>query len=273
MSSQRISTAILSLTAPGCTLLKGAASAELARAVNQQAADIRDASPREFGFFAALPTLADNLPAALEEMEYAMDELDADGITLYTRYGTSNHYLGHPSFIPLWEELDRRGCVVFVHPTHTVDTNLVNAKLPQPIIDYPHETGRTATDLIMSGVMRRFTRVKIILSHAGGTLPYLATRAATLLYDYKLTDKSIEEFLEDARRFFYDTALSSNEHTLGLLLGFARKENILFGSDFPYAPTKTVETHTAMLEDYGLDEESLQRIARENALALIPRLG
>ena len=272
MSSQGISTAILSLTAPGCTLLKGAASAELARAVNEHAALIRDSSPSEFGFFAALPTLVDNIPTVLEEVAYALDELKADGVTLYTRYGPSNNYLGHPSFLPLWEELDRRRCVVFIHPTHTVDTNLVNSKLPQPIIDYPHETGRTATDLIMSGVMRRFTHCKIILSHAGGTLPYLATRAATLLYDYKLSEKTPEEFLEDARGFYFDTALSTNKLTLTLLLDFAPKDHVLFGSDFPYAPTKTVETHTEMLETSDLDEKTKQKVARKNAVTLIPRL-
>ncbi|KAL8794646.1 MAG: hypothetical protein Q9195_002842 [Heterodermia aff. obscurata] len=272
MSSQGIGTAVLSLTAPGCTILKGAASVQLARAVNEHAAVVRDSSPSEFGFFAALPTLTDNLPAALGEVAHALDELKADGVTLYTRYGASNNYLGHPSFLPLWQELDRRGCVVFIHPTHTVDTNLVNPKLPQPIIDYLHETGRTAIDLIMSGVMRRFTRCKVILSHAGGTLPYLATRAATLLYDYKLSEKKAGEFLEDARRFYYDTALSTNKQTLTLLMDFAQKDHVLFGSDFPYAPTRTIETHTEMLQNFHTDEQTKQKIARENAVALIPRL-
>ncbi|KAL8636509.1 MAG: hypothetical protein Q9228_006101 [Teloschistes exilis] len=271
MIAQGVDITILSLTAPGCTILKGAASARLARAVNDCAAAIRDSSPDQFGFFAALPTLADNVPAAIGELAYAMDTLKADGVTLYTRYGATNNYLGHPSFAPLWEELDRRSCVVFVHPTHTVDTSLVNPKLPQPIIDYPHETGRTATDLITSGCMRRYPHVRVILSHAGGTLPYLAVRAATLLHDYKLSDKPTKEFLEDARKFYYDTALSTNEHTLRLLLGFAEVDHILFGTDFPYAPIKTIETHTDMLERYKLDLGSRQRIYRENALRLLPR--
>lgn len=139
-------------------------------------------------------------------------------------------------------------------------------------MDYPHETGRTATDLIMSGLMRRFTRVNVILSHAGDTLPYLATRPAALLYDYGLSDKNIEEFLEDASRYYYDTALSINKHTMNLLLGFAHKNRILFGSDFPYAPTRTVERHTKMLGRHDLDEEIKRKIARENDIALIPRL-
>lgn len=133
MSPQGIGMAILYLTAPGCTILEGTASAQLAQAVNQHADSIRDSSPSKFGFFAALPNLADNLTAALGEVVYALDEPHADGITLYTRYGVPNNYFGHPSFLPLWEELDRRGCVIFIHPTHTVDTKLVNPKLHKPL--------------------------------------------------------------------------------------------------------------------------------------------
>ncbi len=84
---------------------------------------------------------------------------------------------------------------------------------------------------------------------------------------------STEEFLEAARSFYYDLALSGNEHTLGLLLGFARRERILFGTDFPYAPLKTIETNTRGLEGHELELSWRDAIARGNALALFPRLA
>ncbi len=84
---------------------------------------------------------------------------------------------------------------------------------------------------------------------------------------------STEEFLEDARSFYYDLALSGNKHTLGLLLGFARRDRVLFGTDFPYAPLKAIETNTRGLEGYELELGWRHAIARENALALFPRLA
>ncbi|RMZ77830.1 hypothetical protein DV737_g4180, partial [Chaetothyriales sp. CBS 132003] len=267
-----IDTTILSLTAPGCTLLKGPAAAELARKVNRSAAAIRDSDPLGYGFFAALPPVLDDIPAALAEIAYSLDELKADGITLYTRYGQGHTYLGHRNLEPIWAELDRRAAVVFIHPTHLVDETLVNSSLPQPMIDYPHETTRAAVDMIMNDVVRRFPRCKIILSHAGGTLPYLATRAAVMLPDYGLSKKSAEDFLEDAKTLYYDLALSGNEYILGLLTKFAREDRILFGSDFPYAPTATIRTHTKNLDEYELKKEEKWRIARGNALKLFPRL-
>ena len=66
----------------------------------------RDCS--EFGFFAVLPTLYENVSAAIAEAGYALDSLGAEGIKLYTRYGLSNTYLDYPSFTPLGKKLNRR---------------------------------------------------------------------------------------------------------------------------------------------------------------------
>ena len=261
------------MTAPGPTILKGAAAAKLARQTNEFGASIRDEEPSRFGFFATLPPLLDGVEAAIEEIRFSLDHLKADGVTLYTRYGPDNHYLGHTDFRPIWAELNKRKAVVFIHPTHAVDTNFVNPSLPQPMIDYPHETTRTALDLITSNTIRDHPNCKIILSHAGGTLPYLATRAATMLPDTGLSGKSTEEVFQEIRSFYFDLALSGNEYTLDLLLKFARLDHILFGSDFPYAPRKTIDTHTANLDQYAMADIQTFDIRRGNALKLFPRLS
>ncbi|KAM7215132.1 hypothetical protein V8F06_009450 [Rhypophila decipiens] len=210
MQSHGTRAAILTITSPGTTVLEGDLQAAnvLSHEINHAAAAIAKAHPGNFGFFANLPPLANNLTAVLEEISYALDTLEADGVTLFTRYG--NHYLGHPSFRPIWDELDKRRAVV--------GADLVSSVLPQPVIDYPHETTRTAVDLITSGTLKEHPNVKIILSHAGGTLPYLATRAAHLLSDFGLTSNiSADEFLKQAKSFYFDLALSGNSLTLELL--------------------------------------------------------
>lgn len=128
------------------------------------------------------------------------DVLHADGVTLFTRYGSDNHYLGNPGFKSIWAGLSRRQVVVFVHPTHPVESNLINKSMPQPMFDYPHETGRTAMDLIVNNTLRTYPGCKIILSHAGGTLPYLIHRPAALLPLPPFNiGKSTEEIIEEAR--------------------------------------------------------------------------
>ena len=273
MQAHGIRTSILSLTAPGSSILKGAPAAELARAVNESAAAICAADRASFGFFAALPPAMDDPAGAVAEIEHALDVLGADGVTLYTRYGPGARYLGHELMRPVWTALNARKAVVFVHPTHAADTSLANPGLPQPIVDYPHETTRAAVDMITAGVVRDFPDCKIILSHAGGTLPYLATRAAHLLADAGLTQLTAADFLNYAKSFYFDTALSGNDFTLPTVLDFAAKGHVLFGSDFPYAPTPTINTHTVAgakvlaerKNDPGADLTA-------NALQLFPRL-
>lgn len=266
-------TAILSVTAPGpCIEKDNAAAAHLARECNEFLAALRDQDASAFGFFASVPSLLDT-EATLTEIAYALDVLGADGVTLFTRYGSDNHYLGHADFAPVWAELNRRKAVVFVHPTHPVDTVLVNPYLPQPMFDYPHETGRTAMDLIISNTLRSSPQCKIILSHAGGTLPYLIYRAAAVLPEMpKTIGKTTEEILDEAREFYFDTAISSNPVTLSALFTFAKPGHVLFGTDFPNAPNPSIEYFTKQLESYELESKKKEEVYSEAALELFPRL-
>lgn len=229
-----IQTAILSITAPGACIAKGSESLELARQLNEHAAELRDKDPEHFGFFANLPDILDT-KGTLAEIAYSLDTLHADGVILFTRYGENHTYLGHASLEPIWAELNRRKCVVFVHPTHPVDTTMVNPKLPQPALDYPHETTRAAMDMILAGTRSKYPDCKVILSHAGGTLPYLVSRVATPMRkapDFAAQHRmgtTYEKVMEDFRSFYFDLALSSAPHVLDLALKVIPHDHILYG--------------------------------------------
>lgn len=79
-----LSRTILSLTAPGPCLIDGQPSRDLARSANEYAAKLRDEQPARYGFFASLPSLLDTA-GALEEINYALKVLNADGVILFTR--------------------------------------------------------------------------------------------------------------------------------------------------------------------------------------------
>ncbi|KAI0388919.1 hypothetical protein F5Y17DRAFT_463244 [Xylariaceae sp. FL0594] len=279
--AEDIAFTFLSITAPGAGIVPLEKQASFCRQANEYTAAICASHPSRYGFFASIPSLLDP-EAANAEIVHALDELGADGVTLYTRYGSGNHYLGHPDFRSTWELLNERGAVVFVHPTHPVDTALVNPHLPQPMIDYPHETTRTAVDLVTSGRVRANPRVKIILSHAGGTLPYLALRPAAML-PYLPTNLAgrdgpdttlTEQFVEDARSFYFDTALSAAPLTLALLKEFAKPGHVLFGSDYPYAPTPAIKQMNGLLGDYhAKDGDFITSVNAEAAKQLFPRLS
>ena len=79
--------------------------------------------------------------------------------------------------------------------------------------------------------------------------------------------------MEEAKSFYFDIALSGNEYSLPLLMRFAKKDHVLFGSDFPFAPEKTIGTMTKGWESFaeGLGEEERLGVERGNAEGLFPR--
>lgn len=264
-----VTTAILSLTAPGACILKDPkAAAKLARDSNEMCAKLRDESPPgKYGFLAALPSLLDK-ELALDEIAYSLDVLKADGVTLFTRYGEDNHYLGHADFKDIWAELNRRSAVVFVHPTHPVDTSLVSG-MPQPVLRYPFETTQAALDMVHNGTVRANPDCKIILSHAGGALPFLHSRPASALGS---DEAKLGAFMDDLRSFYYDTAVSGSDNVLRVLETFARPDHILYGSDTPYASNTIIDYHTSRQDGYEFAEPGMhEAVNRTNALALFPR--
>ncbi|KAK0712389.1 hypothetical protein B0T26DRAFT_714142 [Lasiosphaeria miniovina] len=274
-----VQTAVLSVTAPGpCIIKDPGAQANLSRRLNEYAAALRDEDHSTFGFFATLPDIT-NASAAIAEIAYAMDTLKADGVTLYTRYGPNATYLGNPVLEPVWKELDRRAVTVFVHPTHPVDTTRVNDYMTQPLIDYPHETTRAAVDMITSGTLKKYPNVKVILSHAGGTLPLLISRFLTPLRKAPdvLANWNMGTTHNDAakafRAFYYDVALSSSPQVLQTLLDLVPHDHIVYGSDFPYAPSPAYPTFLEDLEAFDFTPEMRNKLNFENAQVLISRLG
>ena len=233
MNSVGTQTAILSF--PNIFLHEGEEDSKVAaRQANKYATVVRDTYPSRLGFFATVPSLS-AVEAVLQEIKYAFDTLHADGVSLMTRYGKKN--LGHPNFKPIWIALNARKAVVFIHPASSMDNNAVNAYLSPPVLDFPHETTKAALDMIISCTVCSYPDVKVILSHAGGNLPSVVGRAASLLPSFSgLRTATTEDIIEDAKRFYFDHALSSTSHTLDTLLANFPSDHVMYGSDFPFAP-------------------------------------
>ncbi|MFB7091465.1 amidohydrolase family protein [Streptomyces sp. NPDC056296] len=267
MDERRIATGVLSLTAPGLSSWPRGERPAVARQVNVYTADLVTAWPGRFGHFATLPL--PDVDAALDETAHALDVLKADGVVLYSNYG--DRFLGSKEFEPLWAELDRRQAVVFVHPTRTSLSDLDG--IPAPFVDFPFATTRTAVDMVLKGVLDRHRRVRVILSHAGGFLPFAVQRfvacAGTLPggADHGTVHAAF-------RRFYFDTALSSGPSAMVSLTSFADPARILYGSDFPYAPGGAVEEFTATLDTHSaLAVHEHAAIRQGNATALFPWAG
>ena len=266
MDQQSIATAVLSLSTPGTHLGDEGAARRWAARVNETNAELVKDRPDRFGMFATLPL--PDVDGALNEIGHAYDDLRTDGVVLLANHRST--YLGDPSFEPVMAELDRRAAVVFVHPAELPGPAVPG--IPPFAVDFLLDTTRAATNLVLRGVLGRYPRIRFILAHAGGFVPYASHRIATAITG--TTGRNPREVLEDLSGFYFDTALSGGPAALPSLLAFAKPGHVLFGSDWPFAPAPAVTYFTGQLDRYPrLDDAGLAAINRGSALELFGRLA
>jgi 6-methylsalicylate decarboxylase len=277
--------AFLSLTTPGFTFGERNEVRQVSRACNEAAAKLVADRPGRFGCFATIP-LADT-EGALQEIEYALDTLKADGISLFSSYG--DVWLGHATFAPVYEELNRRKALVYVHPVlANCCANLSVAKdgVPNEIamIEFGTDTTRALAGLIFSGMTTKFPNITWIFAHGGGTMPFLIERffqggASAEIVPGILTKGQSEppaknsltgeDILRELRKCYYDTAQISNPVSLAALRKVIPVSQILYGTDYWYRTA--VESVRGLTTSKVFNAEELRAINRTNAEKLLPR--
>ena len=263
MDKYRVQTAIMSISTPGVHLGDAAEAREKAREVNEYAAEMVRKHPSRFGFFATL-TLPD-VRGSLEELGYAFDQLHADGVVLLAN--SRGIYLGDPAFDPLFYELNRRRAVVFIHPSYLFGVDPLKG-VPPFIADFLLDTTRAAIRLAGSGTLDRCPDMKVILSHAGGFVPYAAYRIAGAASP----KRDFADGIAQLQKFYFDLALSGSPTALPALMALAKPDHVLYATDWPYANDAIVGTFTGMYESYSMNESQRASIDHGNAEALFPRL-
>ncbi len=265
MDSRGIHAAVLSLPPPGVFFGDLALAGRLAREVNDDIAALVAEHPARFGGLAALPL--PDVEASLAEIGHAFDELGLDGVALLTNVGGT--YVGDPAFDPVFDELDRRGAYVFLHP-QVPPYAVPLGQFPVWLAEFPFETTRAAINLIYSGTLERCGRLRLQLAHLGGAAPFLAGRIASLAErEPRLACKAprgARAYLSD---LYYDTGLSNSAEGLAAIKEVTEIEHVVFGTDWPYAALPDGDPAPA-LDMFGAPTR--RRIESAHAQALVPRL-
>lgn len=151
---------------------------------------------------------------------------------------TNHHgvYLGDPRFEPLWEDLDRRGALVFVHPTSPPHADDVSLGRPRPMLEFLFDTARTASDLLLRGVFTRHPRIRWVLTHGGGALPLLADRIDLFGSVFGDGSEDVPSAVEQLGRLWYDMAGTPFPRQIPALDAAFGTERLLYGSDYCWTP-------------------------------------
>lgn len=270
MDDLRIQTSMLSISSPG--VLFGENTTTWARKVNEAGAQAVRDHPDRFGLFATLPL--PDVDAALDEIAYAFDVLQADGIALLTNY--HGVYLGDPRLDPVMAELHRRKAVVFLHPTSPVCWEQSALGYPRPILEFLLDTTRAVSNLILTGRQSRFSNIELIVPHCGAALPVLADRIAGFAGIFGLGGQPAGgvDVLAALQRLHYDVAGFATPRHLKALLELVDSGRLLFGSDFPFTSTTGASGNAkALIASRDLNTRELRNVLAHNAAELVPRLA
>jgi predicted TIM-barrel fold metal-dependent hydrolase len=248
-----------------------AAAKDLARRCNELSAGLVKDHPTRYGGFACLPL--PDIDASLEELEYAMGELHLDGVVLFSN--SLGVYLGDKSLTPIFDALQRRKAVVFVHPNASPDPAAHSLGLPDSLIDFTADTTRAVAQMLYTNRFADTPDVKYIFSHAGGTIPYLTGR-------FEIVDEmnvipgaeSRSTAAATWRNIYWDTALSWGDPVLAMLREVAGLDHVLFGTDFPYLRRDlAIDARQHIVDSAELTPEEKESVLGVTATKLLPRLA
>lgn len=235
MDKLSIEKSILSISTPGTHLVAGnnSLAAKVTRESNQYGADLKKRFPQRFGYFASLPI--PEIDLCLREIDMASQE-GCDGFIMLTNgHGT---YPGDTVLDPVFDELNRRGAVLFFHPTTPLcpcsPENLAagqqpmkatpfQGRYPNPMMEFLFDTARAVAHLFMTGTVKRCPRIRFVLPHCAGALPPLIARFtgfSTLVPGpwAGVTEEDVSEAF--AKQFWFDLAGFPFPNQLKGLVGF-----------------------------------------------------
>lgn len=267
MDKGGVQMSFISLTTPGIWFGDVEETRKLARDMNEYGARMVSDYPGRFGLFAVLPL--PDLNGSLKEIEYAFDTLKADGVGLLSSY--SNRWHGDPGFAEVFHELNRRKTVVYTHAQVPDCCQSLIPGVNDTTIEYNTDTARTIISMIDSGRALECPDCKFIYSHAGGTILALPGRflgrEATAANLAKPADPKSK--LGQLRRFYYDTAGSTNPIQMEALKHLIGTSQIVFGTDFPFGRSAAI---AAGLQECGIfNADELRAIDHENAYRILPK--
>ena len=264
LDEQGVDTQLLTFTTPGVHVEKPELAVTLARKINDAfAAVVRERQGR----FAALATLPLNDPqASVAELERAMTELRMPGAMVFSNV---NHVaLADERFAPLWKKADELGAVVYIHPTDPAGVEAMLDYWLMPLVGFLMDTTLAAAKLVFSGVVHRHSRIKWVLTHMGGAIPYLAERLDRGYRAFEDCRRHIDRPPSEYLRHFYFDTVNFNPSAIRFALEFAGPERILAGSDYPHQ-IGSIQLMKESIGKLDVSDGVRRKILGENATQLL----
>jgi aminocarboxymuconate-semialdehyde decarboxylase len=259
-----VDTQVITLTTPGTHIEEPATAVRLAQLVNDAFARVVADKKGRFVSLATLP-LCD--PAAsVAELRRAMEQLHMRGAMLFSN--VNGVALSDQRFWNLYELANDKAAVLHIHPTNPVGVEAMLDYWLMPLVGFLMDTTLAAASLVFSGVTERFPRIRWVLGHLGGAIPYLAERldrGYEAFPDCRVNLKQLPSAY--LKRFYFDT-VNFDPRAIELAVNFAGADHILAGSDYPHQ-IGSIPKMLESLKAIRVSEEDRKKILGGNAARLL----
>jgi len=268
MNNHNIDISIISLANPWLDFLKDKDNPEeFANILNNDLHNMcLDKDNRLFGY-GVLPMNDINL--GKNEIKNISKLQKLKGIILSTSgYGKG---LDDPNMDIIYEEIEKNDLVLFIHPHYGIKGENLSkyGHSLELSLGFPFETSIAISKLILSGVMDRFPKLKVLVSHSGGTLPYLVGRLDSCVKYEKNLVKSLKKLPSDYLKDLYYDAIIYNTDCLELLKNLVGVDKIMYGSDHPFFPPITNKIWDSVIKIQNIIPDELKhKIYYKNAESL-----
>ena len=230
LDTHGITMQVVTLTTPGTHVETPAVAAKLASLVNDE---FKEAVVARGRHFTALATLPLNDPkASLKEFRRATGALGMRGAMLFSN--VNGVALSDQRFWPIYEAADEAGAVLYIHPAHPANVDMMQEYWLMPLVGFLFDTTLAAASLVFAGVPERFPRIRWALCHLGGAIPYLAERLDRGFHAFKECRAHIGQEPSAYLKAFYFDTVNFNQGALQLAIDFAGADHVLAGSDYPH---------------------------------------
>jgi aminocarboxymuconate-semialdehyde decarboxylase len=232
MDAAGVDVAIVTLTSPNVYWGSASQSLQAAKLINDDMSARQKQYPSRIRFMGSLPWQHPKL--ALAELKRACDQLGAVGVMVLANIdGVS---LTDRKFAPIWKEIDRRSLPVLVHPTAPPGTAQLDVMRYNLIasVGFMFDTSLAVARMIFDGFFDRYPNLKLIASHGGGALPYIAGRLDICFDNMPACREKISRKPSTyLKQVYYDSVVFQQE-SLELALKVGGDTNVLYGSDYPH---------------------------------------
>jgi aminocarboxymuconate-semialdehyde decarboxylase len=255
---------VVTLTTPGTHVETPETAARLASLVNDEFKEAIDARGQHFTALATLP-LNDPV-ASLKEFRRATGELGLRGAMLFSN--VNGVALSDERFWPIYEAANDVGAVLYIHPAHPVNVQMMEEYWLMPLVGFLFDTTLAAASLTFAGVPERYPRIRWALCHLGGAIPYLAERLDRGFHAFKDCRTAIQRPPSTYLKEFYFDTVNFDQGALKLAIDFAGADHVLAGSDYPHQ-IGSIPSMLDAIAKLPVTEEQREAMRWKNAARLL----